>query len=124
MRSQSPSPDGSLLETVSVDIVEVTNARNDEGGYSVTYRDRQGYRPRAVTCGRRWPTVHYVRRYRRTVAVPTAVPRFSSRSRSRSRLGETVGLPTCFVVASAVGRAIANPTVTLSPLSLRPRPIS
>jgi hypothetical protein len=41
MSNESPGPDESLFETVSVDIVYVTNARNDEGGYSVTCTDAE-----------------------------------------------------------------------------------
>ena len=36
MNNESPGLDESLFETVSVNIVYVTNARDDEGGYSVT----------------------------------------------------------------------------------------
>jgi hypothetical protein len=39
MSNERPRHDGSLIETVSVDIVYVTNARNDEGGHSVTCLD-------------------------------------------------------------------------------------
>jgi len=40
MSNESPGPDGSLFETLSVDIVYVTNARSDEG-YSVTCLDAE-----------------------------------------------------------------------------------
>jgi hypothetical protein len=41
MRYERPRPDWPLLETVSVDVVHVANARGDEAGYSVTCTDAE-----------------------------------------------------------------------------------